>query len=280
MVRKPGAVPVERGVEDVGGLGPFEARAQALAGDTAGVEQVLDVVVEPLGLVARHMSERSEPRLGQHRGRAAQHRGGPENGCERRAQLVRHRPDQRLAQMLGLGAHARLVGRALGPLGVALDADHEVADHQRHDGEQREVDQLLPFLDLETVDRRIEEERGGDRARAGGEQGGSEAPAHRRDQHRHEIERADVTEVDKVIQRADRRRGRADRNECEDEALEPRRAEREAGWLQDRVLELHGAVILPLARATRQKRNAPHGGASSPGRGPAVHGRRPQVCCR
>ena len=40
---------------------------------------------------------------------------------ERRAQFVRHRSDQRLAHLLGLGAPARLVDGALGGLGMLLD---------------------------------------------------------------------------------------------------------------------------------------------------------------
>ena len=118
-------------------------RSPSLA-DAGRVEQVLDHVVEPLGLLAHHVGQRLELGVGGDGGRAGQHRGGAEDRGERRAQLVRHRSDQRVAQLLGLGAPARLVDGALGGLGMLLDALREPARHDRHQAEHAEPDDLLP----------------------------------------------------------------------------------------------------------------------------------------
>ena len=58
---EPPAPALDRGIDDVLRLDPFHARLDLLAADAGGVQQVLDVVVEPLGLVAHDAGERLEP---------------------------------------------------------------------------------------------------------------------------------------------------------------------------------------------------------------------------
>ncbi len=87
-------------------------RLDLVPADAGRVQEVLDVVVEALGLVAHDACERAQPIVLSDRGRAAQNRCGAEDRGQRRAQLVRHRADQRLAQELGLRAHLGLVERA------------------------------------------------------------------------------------------------------------------------------------------------------------------------
>ena len=52
---------LERRIDDVLRLDPFLPRLDLLAADAGGIEQVLDVVVEPLGLVAHDAGERGQP---------------------------------------------------------------------------------------------------------------------------------------------------------------------------------------------------------------------------
>jgi hypothetical protein len=51
---EPPPAPLECGIDDVLGLDPLLPRPDLLAADAGRIEQVLDVVVEPLGLVAHH----------------------------------------------------------------------------------------------------------------------------------------------------------------------------------------------------------------------------------
>ena len=99
--------PVDRGIDDIGRLDPFGLEPNAFAGDQRRVEQVLHVVVEPIDLVAQDIGKRGKPRItavgrrtADDRRRADQHQG--------RAQLMRDRTDQCIAQRLRLRAYPRV----------------------------------------------------------------------------------------------------------------------------------------------------------------------------
>src|ERR1017187_8768624 len=96
------------GVVNVGLLFALSEFVVAWAIAAAGIEQVLDVVVETFGFVAHVVHQRPEFLFVRQRRRRAQHGGGAEDGGERRAQLVADRADQGLAQLVGLRAHTRL----------------------------------------------------------------------------------------------------------------------------------------------------------------------------
>jgi len=61
------------------GLDPFELRLDLVPADAGGVQEILDVVVEALGLVAHDACERAQPIVLSDRGRAAQNRCGAED---------------------------------------------------------------------------------------------------------------------------------------------------------------------------------------------------------
>ena len=87
---EPPAPPLQRRIDDVLRLDPLLPRLDLLAADAGGVEQVLDVVVEPLGLVAHDAGERAQPLVARRStGDWRQHRGGAQDRGQRRAQLVR-----------------------------------------------------------------------------------------------------------------------------------------------------------------------------------------------
>ena len=68
----------------------------------------MHVIVKPIDLVAQDIGERCEPRVTPVSRRAADHRCRAEDRNQRCAQLVRNRPDQGIAQRLGLGADPRV----------------------------------------------------------------------------------------------------------------------------------------------------------------------------
>ncbi len=49
---QPAAAVLQRCIDDISGLRPFEFWPDAVAGDAGRVQQILDVVIEPLGFLA------------------------------------------------------------------------------------------------------------------------------------------------------------------------------------------------------------------------------------
>ena len=89
----------------------FEHLPLAIEEDGAGVEachveQVVDEARQALRFVGERFQQR--PRLG--RGRFVEAGGRAGDGCQRRAQVVRDRAEQRIAELLGFDLHLGLVG--------------------------------------------------------------------------------------------------------------------------------------------------------------------------
>ena len=97
VLRQPPVAALERRVDNVSRLDPFELRLDLVTADPGCVQEILNVVVEPLGLVAHDARERVQPLILRDRRRAAQDGRGAHDRGERCAQLVRYRADQRLA---------------------------------------------------------------------------------------------------------------------------------------------------------------------------------------
>ncbi len=146
-------------IDEVRRLRPFELHLQAVAADARSVQDVLDLHIEALRLVMDHHGERHQTRIGGDFGRGRQHRRGAEDRRQRRAQLVRHRSDQRFAELLGLGPHARIGDGAREP--EPLQRGRRIVDHRHHAGSQ-----IVETVGLAAeIDRDDAEIRGVDRDR-------------------------------------------------------------------------------------------------------------------
>src|SRR5262245_246475 len=74
---------VEGGVDDVAGVDPFVARRYARTADTRGVEEVLNVAVEAVGLLLDALHEREQAGARLHFGCPRQDRCRAEDGGQR-----------------------------------------------------------------------------------------------------------------------------------------------------------------------------------------------------
>ena len=81
-------------------------------------------------------------------------------------------------------------------LQLPLEPGGELAHHHRDEDEQDEIDDFLRVRDAEAVERRIEEEGGGEHAADRGNHRGHDAPARGRDHHRDQIDHRAVAEPD------------------------------------------------------------------------------------
>src|SRR5262249_31870203 len=79
MIRKASLAALQRRVNDVGGLDPFKLRLDLVPADAGGVQEVLDVGVEGLSLVAHGAWAQARRTVLRTRGRAAQTRRGAED---------------------------------------------------------------------------------------------------------------------------------------------------------------------------------------------------------
>ena len=77
-------------------------------------------------------------------------------------------------------------------LQLTLEAGGELAHHHRDEDEQDQIDDFLRIRDAEAVERRIEEEGGGEHAADRGNDRRHDAPARRRDHHRDQIDHGAV----------------------------------------------------------------------------------------
>ncbi len=149
------ATALQRRIDHIGHLGPFELRVQRFAADAGGVEQVLDFVVETFRFVVHHVGERHEARVAGDRGRVAQHGRRPQDRRDQGvAEALRLRPHPHLGEGVRepellqrrrrvvqhrLDAGANLLLR-LGRLLPEIDGDHaEIGSLARHGAHQPEI---------------------------------------------------------------------------------------------------------------------------------------------
>ena len=96
------------------------------AADPGGVDEPLDVVIEPLGLVAHDADEVGRALVLRHGRCLDQDRRRADDGGQGRAQAMRDRAHQRLAQRLRLRAQARLADGVCDP--EALEAGSRIGE--------------------------------------------------------------------------------------------------------------------------------------------------------
>ena len=98
---------VQRAANDVAGRHPVARQLQATVAETGHVEQVLDIAVQSLGLVAGAFQQFATIRRRDRLTQRQQAVDGAAHGRQRRAQVVGDRGEQGAAQLLGLAVQAR-----------------------------------------------------------------------------------------------------------------------------------------------------------------------------
>ena len=105
-------------------------------------------------------------------------------------------------------------------LQLPLEAGCELAHHHGDENEQNEVEDLMRVGDAQAVERRIEEEGGGDRAGDGGHHRRDHAPARGRDHHRNEVDDRAVVQAGLRHQAIDKGRDEPDQHQRQADAAQ------------------------------------------------------------
>ena len=181
--------------------GPTPARGET-APEASRVmsSRFFDEALHPLGLLGRWSRTQLAPAWARPTSWSRQRGGRAGDGRERRAEVVRHRREQRAAQRLRLGTDRGLAG----PVG---EGTHEEADPEHH----REGEEVPWIGDVQRVGRRHEEEVVGEDPHGRGRNRWSAPEEDCRDEHHEDVEHLDVRHVEH------RARGRADGRRSDDE---------------------------------------------------------------